>query len=242
MGGEAIRQKGYRMNPPRVVVITAFGALALAALACTSPNVGAVEATSNAAQATIVAGLTAVDIQITPNDQEVTQGASIIQQATIAKEQTAIAAGVAGTLTAAAPVPVPATITLAPTAEPPTIDPATGAVSGKLCYPASVLPALTIYATDVATHTWFQQENPENQTQYTFGGLPAGNYYLFAYTHPGTNNPTSIGIGYTEFVLCGLQASCPDHTMIVVAVTAGATTPNIDICDGYDAPAIPPHP
>jgi hypothetical protein len=254
------------MNMKPLAAVTAASALVLAALACAAPDIGAADATGVAAQMTVIAGLTQVNIQFTPDDSESTLSAAFIEtvnaakaQATATMQQATVNAAVVGTLGAGTPQPPPATITLAPTepaaqptavpptavpatAVPPPAAPATGSVSGKLCYPASVLPALTIYAKDVATSAIFQQENAENQSSYTLANLPVGTYYLFAWTHPGTSNPTAIGIGYTQFVLCGMQQSCSDHSMLAVPVVANATTPNIDICDGYDASAIPPKP
>lgn len=245
------------------VVIGAAAALIGAALACT-PDVSSGPATAQSAQLTVIAGLTQANIQFTPDDSQVTQGAAFLQTAVAAQvglTQTAIqptvAAAVAQTAAAGStPVPPPATITLAPTpggAEPtaqsteaqpaPTSGDATvGTVTGKVCYPASGIPPLTIYARSLGDGHVYQQENPENQSQYIMTGLPDGDYYFFAYTHTGPSNPSSVGIGYTQFVLCGLLASCTDHAMIAVAVNAGQTTTGVDICDSYDASAIPPQP
>jgi hypothetical protein len=38
---------------------------------------------------------------------------------------------------------------------------------------------------------------------------------------------------YSSFVLCGLQASCVDHSLIPVTVLAGQTVQNIDPADWY---------
>jgi hypothetical protein len=250
------------MNKKIWPALIALGVLILAALACATPDVVSGPATAQSVQQTVIAELTQANFQLTPDDSKATQYAAFLQGtvsgAQSAQQQT-ISAAVAQTVAAGSTsAPPPATITLAPAAtEPPAVLPnpsvqptaaaptnsaTTGSVSGKLCYPASVLPALTIYAKNLGDGAVFKQENPENQSQYTLPGLPEGNYYLFAYTHPGTNNPTSIGIGYTQFVLCGLLASCTDHAMIAVPVNAGETTTDVDICDGYDAGAIPPQP
>jgi len=38
---------------------------------------------------------------------------------------------------------------------------------------------------------------------------------------------------YTEYVRCGMQPPCSDHTVIVITVTAGQTTTGVDLRDWY---------
>jgi hypothetical protein len=54
---------------------------------------------------------------------------------------------------------------------------------------------------------------------------------VFAYIR---DNETGASPGvYSQYVLCGLRASCSDHTLIEVTVAAGQTRTGIDPSDWY---------
>jgi hypothetical protein len=136
------------------------------------------------------------------------------------------------------------TATVAPTAAPVT----TGTVSGKLGFPSDYIPALAIYALPVdnlsdgryvvLTEEW-RGVGPGGT--YTLS-VPEGTYYFVAYTRtkPNPQSGTMSG-GYTQYVRCGLQPTCADHTLVPVTVTAGQTFTNIDIRDWYSRD-FPPRP
>jgi hypothetical protein len=54
---------------------------------------------------------------------------------------------------------------------------------------------------------------------------------------------TSPGL-YSQYVLCGLRATCTDHTLIEVAVAAGETRNDVDPSDWYyqEGTPYPPRP
>jgi hypothetical protein len=141
-----------------------------------------------------------------------------------------VAALVALTLSACAatsstpPAPTP-TATSAPTAPP------TGAISGTLGYPSSFIPQLRVYAVSVASSgVSFHVDTAANQSTYTISDVTPGTYHVIAYLVP--DNPALRG-GYSQFVLCGLAASCPSHALVDVVVTAGKTAANINPTDWY---------
>jgi Tol biopolymer transport system component/tRNA A-37 threonylcarbamoyl transferase component Bud32 len=109
----------------------------------------------------------------------------------------------------------------------------TGTVSGRMCYPGSYIPSMTIFAENVETGEIYQMSH-SGTPQYTFEGLPPGTYYFYAFKdgddHPGA---------YTPFAPCGTgeTSDCPDdHSLIPVAVEPGGIVTGIDICDWYIPP------
>ena len=142
----------------------------------------------------------------------------------------------ATTPTAATSSP-PATATTAPVA--------TGSISGLLGYPSDFIPAMKVFAVSTTDSSkWYRVDTALNPpgNSYTLTNVPAGTYKVYAYTSNST--PTNFAGGsYTEYVRCGMQPPCADHTVIVIAVTAGQTTTGVDLRDWY-APqgAYPPPP
>ena len=119
-----------------------------------------------------------------------------------------------------------------------------GSVSGDLMYPASALPPLRIVAFQVGSGTYYYTETAKGQSSYQLDSLPAGTYHVVAYVIPGAGFPAGAPSGgYSQAVPCGLQASCTDHTLIDVVVSAGQVTTGVNPNDFY-APAgtFPPSP
>lgn len=142
-----------------------------------------------------------------------------------------------------ATVTVVVTSTPVPTATPkPTATPIpTGSITGHLGYPSEFIPPLAIYAiSTTSTGTHFHVDTAHNQTTYTIKGVKPGTYHVIAYLKP--DQPALRG-GYSQFVLCGLAASCPSHALVNVVVHPGETVKNVDPTDFY-APAgtFPPPP
>ena len=127
------------------------------------------------------------------------------------------------------PTALPPTETLAPTA---TVQ-ATGSVSGRLGYPSEMVPPLRVVAFNILTGEYYWQNTVLNQTGYRFEALPVGTYHVLAYL---IDNPTrTFYAGYSNFVTCGYQQSCTDHTLVTVEVKAGMETTNVDPNDWYGA-------
>lgn len=133
------------------------------------------------------------------------------------------------------PPPSPAEIT--PTAGP-TAPATTGHVSGYLIYPSEFIPEeMGVCAQDTSSPLLITCVKQSKNTKFKTGvgydmDLAPGTYYIYS----------SLGdqkAFYTEFVTCGLQASCKSHTKIPVVVTAGSVQDNILPHDWYDTSPTP---
>ncbi|MBN1311499.1 MAG: hypothetical protein JXB30_08775 [Anaerolineae bacterium] len=155
-------------------------------------------------------------------------------QSAAAFEATRLAFVVEATLTAIAASPDE------PTAEPTQSSPETGTVSGRICYPSEGVPEVTVYAQSTADNSWVSFDYPGGWGEYTFPGIPPGDYVFFAYVK---DESISIAGGYTQAVICGLGAGCDDHSLIAVHIGAGETVEGVDICDWYGPEgSLPPRP
>jgi hypothetical protein len=74
-------------------------------------------------------------------------------------------------------------------------------------------------------------DTAQNQQQYTIKDIPAGIYWVVAYTQDG-----KISSGYSKAVPCGLSASCTDHSLIDVTLKGGEALTSIDPSDWYAPP------
>jgi hypothetical protein len=110
-----------------------------------------------------------------------------------------------------------------------------GSISGKLSYPGEGIPPLRVVAFNLSNGQYSYVDTAKDQKNYQIKNLPAGSYYVVAY-YP----PLNLAGGYSQFVLCGLQASCTDHSLVKVTVTAGQETTQIDPADWYAPPGFFP--
>ncbi len=196
----------------RVLLLSIFLLLTLSACV-TPPNTNV--------EAELRATLVAVNVQ------------STIQAEQIASLQTQVMQPTATCPACPTPEPTPTALppteTLAPTA---TVQ-ATGSVSGRLGYPSEMVPPLRVVAFNILTGEYYWQNTVLNQTGYRFEALPVGTYHVLAYL---IDNPTrTFYAGYSNFVTCGYQQSCTDHTLVTVEVKAGMETSNVDPNDWYGA-------
>ena len=134
------------------------------------------------------------------------------------------------------PTPEPTCTPFVVTEAPPTPTPAptqqsTGSISGKLGYPSEGIPPLRIVAFNTYTGEYYWQNTVTNQTSYRFSELPEGSYHVLAYVieHPSK----TFYAAYSNFVKCGMTASCLDHGLIVVEVKAGQETTDVNPVDWY---------
>ena len=120
----------------------------------------------------------------------------------------------------------------------------TGVITGLVGYPAEGHPAMSIYAISTTDRSlYFYVDVPRAATPpkspYTITGVRPGTYNLFAYVERNDK----AGGAYTEYVRCGLRASCSDHTLIDVIVGAGETVRDIEVSDWYGpTDTFPPRP
>ena len=117
----------------------------------------------------------------------------------------------------------------------------TGAISGALSYPSEGIPAQRVVAFEVGSDGWWSVDTATGDRGYLLADLPPGTYHVVAYvTEPGL---PALSAGYSQYLPCGADVSCTDHSLVDVVVSAGETTTGVDTGDWY-APdgAFPPDP
>jgi len=111
------------------------------------------------------------------------------------------------------------------------VAPATGKITGNLSYPSDHIPPLRVVAFDPVSLTSVSSvDTVLNQGTFELV-VPPGSYVVVAYTLDG-----NLAGGYSQMVPCGLDASCSDHSLIDVPVSAGGIASGINPGDWY-APA-----
>lgn len=116
--------------------------------------------------------------------------------------------------------------------EPATDIPGYGVIEGAINYPASSNPPLDIYIQRTDGSERYAMRTEKGWTRFA-NAVPVGSYHVFARV---AGDESGSGGGFTQAVVCGLHASCDDHTLVVVEVHEGKATKNADIFDWY-APA-----
>ncbi len=112
---------------------------------------------------------------------------------------------------------------------------ATG-IEGRVCFPSSHIPAMTVYIQPVGEERVYEVPIAEGQSTYR-AEVPPGQYYVYAWLPD-----FSLAGSYSQAVVCGLTAACQDHTLLPVRVEAGQTATGIDVCDWYHGPFDVPYP
>ena len=116
-----------------------------------------------------------------------------------------------------------------------------GVITGQLMYPSDYIPEdLTVCAESLRDGTTLctaeQLQDELRRTIYRLE-LPPGDYHVYAKLTDQASFSDAYGPDYrayySEFVTCGLLASCTSHAPIVVRVGAGATVDSIDPTDWY---------
>ena len=161
-----------------------------------------------------------------PTQPQLTQDVETIVQATF-QSLTLTAQSVVNESTA---TPLP--ISDSPTASIPTFTPvASGSIAGNLSYPSEFIPAQTIVAFDVNSNAYYYVQTAENQNTYQIDNIPAGTYFVVAYTQDG-----ALSAGYSYAVPCGLSVDCTDNNLIPINVIAGQVTNDANPQDWYAPP------
>jgi len=129
------------------------------------------------------------------------------------------------------------TVTVSPTATPGAITTSSqvkqdGFITGALGYPSDQIPPLRVYAVEVGSGEYHTVDTELNQATYSLP-VPPGKYHVLAYL---LEEDSDFAGGYTDFVLCGLQADCPSHELIPVVVVPDETIDGIDLTDWYAPP------
>jgi hypothetical protein len=105
-------------------------------------------------------------------------------------------------------------------------------ITGELTYPGESLPRdLKVCAEDISSkkQTCTSRHIKRGRSDRYELKVAAGTYFVFATSSEWKRKPAY----YSEFVTCGLQASCPSHKPIPVTVAAGERKSKIDPGDWY---------
>jgi hypothetical protein len=117
---------------------------------------------------------------------------------------------------------------------------ATGSIEGSIGFPSEEVPAMHVYAIPVDGSPAHRVETQAGQLRFEIPGLPAGSYHVIAYP-VGVGSDGALVGAWTDFVTCGMTASCLQHQLLPVAVTAGKATAGVRIEDWYaSADSFPP--
>jgi hypothetical protein len=116
-----------------------------------------------------------------------------------------------------------------------------GFISGSLGYPSEEIPAeMQICAEPLGGGERVCTDKHQLGAGYKYGlgyrlAVPAGTYHVYAFVpgerHGGDEDYRAY---YNDFVTCGLNAECPSHMPLPVAVAAGQTASGIDPIDWYE--------
>jgi len=103
-------------------------------------------------------------------------------------------------------------------------------ITGKMGYPSDYIPRdLQVCAEMLdGKKTFCNAEKNYSENTYELK-VPPGSYRVFAQT----SQQTGYKAYFTEFVVCGYDASCPSHKVIVVKVAAGETRSEVHPNDWY---------
>lgn len=110
-----------------------------------------------------------------------------------------------------------------------------GTIKGTFIFPSEGIPeTMRACAENIENaQTTCSGTLKETGLQNTFSfEVPAGKYRVYA--ESGLEGQQNYKAYYTEFVTCGLLASCPSHEKIIVEVTVDETVSDIKPHDWYD--------
>jgi hypothetical protein len=112
--------------------------------------------------------------------------------------------------------------------------PLIGKLSGRICYPGLTSPPMTLFFRNLASEELMEVPIDEYQDKFEVD-LPAGSYYVFSWAPQYL-----VGGLYSEMVICGDSPACTDHNPATIAVVAGASIGDVDICDwGFTPESLP---
>ncbi len=156
--------------------------------------------------------------------------------------------------TQSAPAPIP---TPSPTSNQPTPTAQGGAITGRLAYGSDFIPPVTVYAINQNDQrVWFSVEfpgygNPPRPTAqpgtepgtYTLTGVaPGTTYSVVAYRNDGQKPDPGVYTRQAECLRRTPSGPCPDQLPVLVTVTAGQTTREIDIVTWWPGSGLMPPP
>jgi hypothetical protein len=116
----------------------------------------------------------------------------------------------------------------------------TGSIEGGIGFPSEEVPAMHVYAIPADGGPAHRIDTEAGQLRFEIPGLPAGSYHVIAYP-VGIGSDGSLVGAWTDYVTCGMTASCLQHQLLPVAVSAGKATAGVRVEDWYaSADSFPP--
>ena len=116
----------------------------------------------------------------------------------------------------------------------------TGSIEGSIGFPSEEVPAMHVYAVPADGSPAHRIETEAGQLRFEIPGLPVGSYHVIAYP-VGVGSDGGLVGAWTDYVTCGMTASCLQHQLLPVAVSAGKATAGVRIEDWYaSADSFPP--
>ena len=94
-----------------------------------------------------------------------------------------------------------------------------GSISGTLAFPSEVLPAQRVCAISLKDDKEYCQETTLGAASFAIPA-PSGDYWVYASLEDDVTGKRAY---WSEFVRCGLEAACKDHTPVTVTVKPGET-------------------
>lgn len=152
-----------------------------------------------------------------------------------------------------------ATATPTSTAPQPTAAVTAGAITGRFGGNTDYIPPVTVYAIGADNQrVWYSVEFPgyalytgptgptrqpgTEPERYTLTGVAPGTYWVVAYRNDGYKPDPGWHTREAECLRRTPSGPCPDQTPVVVTVTAGQTTREIDIVSWYPGRGLMPPP
>lgn len=114
-----------------------------------------------------------------------------------------------------------------------------GSIEGTFSFPSEEIPSTLIAcAENIETKDIICNDSLKESglADHFMIAVPEGSYYVYAIN---TADQTQYKAYFTEYVTCGLKASCTSHTKIPVEVFAGKVTKDIKPHDWYNISSIP---
>lgn len=116
-----------------------------------------------------------------------------------------------------------------------------GKITGSISFPSEVIPDnVEVCAKNTLTDVEYCTKDRIESPKYTYGvgyilEVPVGSYLVYS-----QGEGDLYKAYYSEFVTCGLKATCLSHEPIAVSISAGQIVENVDPGDWYNIPADKP--
>lgn len=109
-----------------------------------------------------------------------------------------------------------------------------GTLKIELSYPSDYVPAMIVCADPIEWWKLKRCMTTEADTRKIKLSVPKGQYYVFASTLDAWGRLwISYRAYYSEFIKCGLNTNCKDHSPIQISVESGQTIGEISPSDWY---------